>query len=56
MIAKQIIYERVKSCNFNNEKVGIVLDIEDGEKAKIFVKKQFNETVMIEVKDTDIPF
>ena len=63
MIAKQIIYERVKSCNFNNEKIGIVLDIEDGEKAidvlekaKIFVKKQFNETVMVEVKDTDIPF
>ena len=63
MIAKQIIYERVKSCNFNNEKIGIVLDIEGGEKAedvlekaKIFVKKQFGEIVMVEVKDKDIPF
>jgi len=63
MKAKQITYERVKSCNFNNEKIGIVLDIEDGEKAgevlekaKIFVKKQFGEVVMIEAKDDDIPF
>jgi len=63
MIAKQIIYERVKSCNFNNEKIGIVLDVEDGEKAedvlekaKIFVKKQFGEIVMVEVRDKDIPF
>jgi len=50
MIAKQITYERVKSCNFNNEKIGIVLEIETGEtatdvlaKAKEFVKKQFGE-------------
>jgi len=63
MKAKQITYERVKSCNFNNEKIGIVLEVEDGEraedvmgKAKIFVKKQFGETVMQEVKDKDLPF
>jgi len=63
MKAKQIIYERVKSYNFNNEKIGVVLDVEDNEKAKdvlekakIFVKKQFGETVMVEVKDKDLPF
>jgi len=63
MKAKQITYERVKSCNFNNEKIGIVLEVEENEKAedvlekaKVFVKKQFGETVMVEVKDRDLPF
>lgn len=63
MKAKQIIYERVKSYNFDNEKIGIVLEVEDEEraedvleKAKIFVQKQFGEKVMTEVKDKDIPF
>jgi len=63
MKAKQIIYERVKSCNFNNEKIGIVLEVEENEraedvleKAQIFVKKHFGELVMVEVKDKDIPF
>jgi len=63
MRAKQITYERVKSCNFNNEKIGIVLEVEDNEKAeevlekaKIFVQKQFGETVVVEVKDKDLPF
>jgi len=63
MKAKEIIYERVKSFNFNNEKIGIVIEIEEGEraedvmeKAKIFVQKQFGEKVMQEVKDKDIPF
>ena len=57
MKAKQITYEKVKSCNFNNEKIGIVLEVEDGdraedvlEKAKLFVQKQFGE------KNEDIPF
>ena len=61
MIAKQIIYERVKSENFNNEKVGIAIEIENGEKAedvlekaKLFVKKQFGE--MVEILEKDIPF
>ena len=63
MKAKQVTYERVKSCNFNNEKIGIVLEVEDGEKAedvfkkaKMFVQKQFGENVMVEVKDTDFDF
>ena len=63
MKAKQITYEKVKSCNFNNEKIGIVLEVEDGEKAedvfkkaKMFVQKQFGENVMVEVKDTDFDF
>jgi hypothetical protein len=63
MKAKEIIYERVKSFNFNNEKIGIVIEIEEGEraedvmeKAKIFVQKQFGEKIMTEVRDKDIPF
>ena len=63
MKAKEIIYERVKSFNFNNEKIGIVLEVGDGEraedvleKAKIFVQKQFGEKITQEVKDKDIPF
>jgi len=51
MKAKQIIYEKVKSCNFNNEKIGIVLEVEEFEKAedvmkeaKRFVNKQFGES------------
>jgi len=63
MRAKEITYERVKSCNFNNEKIGIVLEVENNEraedvleKAKVFVQKQFGERVMVEVKDDDIPF
>ena len=50
MKAKQITYEKVKSCNFNNEKIGIVIELEDFEKAedvlkmaKEFVQKQFEE-------------
>jgi hypothetical protein len=55
--AKQITYEKVKSSNFNNEKIGIVVEIEDGEtatevleKAKKFVQRQFGEI------DKDFPF
>ena len=62
MIAKQITYERVKSCNFNNEKIGIILEVEEGEKAervlekaKIFVNKQLGEITMIPANN-DIPF
>jgi len=51
MKAKQITYEKVKSCNFNNEKIGIVLEVEEFEKAedvmkeaKRFVNKQFGES------------
>ena len=63
MKAKQITYERVKSYNFNNEKIGIVMEVEDNEKAeevlekaKMFVQKQFGETIMVEVKDKDFEF
>ena len=63
MRTKTITYERVKSCNFNNEKIGIVLEVEDDEKAedvlekaKQFVQKQFGEKVMTEVKDKDFSF
>ena len=61
MKAKQVTYEKVKSANFNNEKIGIVMEVEDGEKAedvlekaKLFVKKQFGE--MVEISEKDIPF
>jgi len=61
--AKQITYERVKSCNFNNEKIGIILEVEEGERAievleqaKIFVKKEFDERVTKEITEEDIPF
>lgn len=63
MKAKEITYGRVKSCNFNNEKIEIVMEVEEGEKAddvlekaKQFVAKRFGESVIQEVKDYDIPF
>jgi len=63
MKVKQITYEKVKSCNFNNEKIGIVLEVEPNEKAedvfkkaKMFVDKQFGEVVMVPLREEDIPF
>jgi hypothetical protein len=63
MKAKQITYGKVKSCNFNNEKIEIVLEVEEGEKAKNvlekakqFVNMKFGEIVTQEVTDEDIPF
>ena len=63
MKAKQITYEKVKSCNFNNEKIGIILEVEENEKAedvfekaKLFVNKSFGEVVMVPVREEDIPF
>lgn len=58
MIAKTITYERLKSTGYNHEKIGIVVEVQDGEKAadvlekaKIFVKKQLDE-----IPEEDIPF
>lgn len=63
MKAKEIIYERVKSENFCNEKIGIVMQIDEDENAedvmkiakefvaKEFVAKQFGEE-KTEVKKT----
>jgi len=52
MKAKQITYERLKSENFNNQTIGIVLDVEDYEsaeealqRAKDWVAKQLGEEV-----------
>lgn len=52
MKAKQITYERVKSVNFNNEKVGIVYELDEGEnpeeimkKAKDFIAKQLGDVI-----------
>lgn len=63
MKAKQITYEKVKSCNFNNEKIGIILEVEENEKAKdvfekakLFVNQQFGEVVMVPAREEDIPF
>ena len=63
MKAKQITYEKVKSYNFNNEKIGIVLEVEEDEKAedvlnkaKMFVNKQLGEVVMVPIREEDIPF
>jgi len=50
MKTKQITYERVKSYNYDNTKVGVVIEIEEDEipefvmeKAKEFVAKQLGE-------------
>ena len=50
MKAKEITYERVKSYDYNNEKVGVVLEVEENEntddvfeEAKRMVAKQFGE-------------
>ena len=58
MKAKEIIYERVKSENFCNEKIGIVMQVEEYEcaedvmkTAKEFVAKQFGEE-KVEAKKT----
>jgi len=52
MKAKEITYERVKSYDYNNVKVGIVINLEENdspesvmEKAKEFVAKQLGEEV-----------
>ncbi len=61
MKATEIIYERTVSRNFNNEKIGIVLQVEDGEKAgdvlrkaKLFVSEQFGEHLGVFLEE--IPF
>ena len=58
MKAKEIIYERVKSENFCNEKIGIVMQVDENESpedvmkiAKEFVAKQFGEE-KVEAKKT----
>ena len=52
MKAKQIIYSRLKSEDYNNQTIGIVLDVEDYEsaeealqRAKDWVAKQLGEEV-----------
>lgn len=61
MKATEIIYERTVSKNFNNEKIGIVLQVEDGEKAedvlrkaKLFVSEKLGENLGVFLED--IPF
>ena len=53
MNIKEIVYGRVKSCNFNNEKVEIVVEVKEDENveklirdAKNFVAKQLGDEVI----------
>lgn len=52
MKAKQVTYERLKSEGYSNEKIGVVIEVEENEseeevfkKAKEIVAKQFGEEV-----------
>lgn len=58
MKAKEITYEKTVSKNFNNTKIGIVVEIQEGEKAEqVFKKaKKFVDEKFEDVVDEGIPF